>query len=182
MKKLVGIFHDKNRLQVYLTLIVFSFCAWWSLNPLGFHLLDGLNIAFVMMLGSIVDVIFPFNAAVGWSEVIFLLVNSIIPVTFYMIFSRNGSKFMASCVFFWVAYAFQNWFRFFHLSIYRIPAVIALCLCLLFLYVGLIACLKNSEGDEAENYMGCFDEIAALESENGEEFENRQEGENDEND
>lgn len=181
MKKLVGIFHDKNRLQVYMALIVFSFCAWWSLNPLGFHLLDGLNIAFIMMFGSIIDVIFPFNAAAGLAEVVFLIVGSILPVIFYVILSRNGSKFMASCVYFWVAYAFQNWFRFFHLTIHRIPAVIALCLCLSCLYVGLIACLKNSEGRDAENYSGCFAEIAAFENEKGEELEKCEEGEEDEN-
>lgn len=165
MRGFVGKFHNRNRLQVFLALFTFSFCAWWSLHPLGFHLLDGISIVVVMLLGNVFPIGFPFNSAAGWHEAAFLVFNTGLPLLLFLGLRRSGLLYMSSACFFWGAYAFQNWFRYFWITVYRVPAYLFLSLSLVFVYLGLFYCLKNSES--SDSYADCFAEFAEFDSKNG---------------
>lgn len=163
MRKILGIYADRNRLQVFLALLAFSLCSYWTLQPQGFHLLDGINLVLVITLSPVVEIGFPFNSSAGMTEVLFLLFNSFLPIFLLVVFTRLGAVFMASSMFFWLAYACQCWFRFFWITVYRIPALIALVLAMFLLFTGLLKCLKSSEGQGSEAFSDSFVEIEKLE-------------------
>lgn len=152
MEKLAGRYSNRNRLQVCFALLIFTICAWWTLHPLQFHLLDGMSIAVALFAGAIIDFSFPFNSGAGANEILFLLLVASLPVVLCIYFNKVGARYMASATFFWFAYAAQNCYRFFHATIYRIPALIMFILSLLLLVVGLIKCLQNSEIDAVEDF------------------------------
>ncbi|MBU1107753.1 MAG: hypothetical protein KKB51_13860 [Candidatus Riflebacteria bacterium] len=158
MDRLAGRFSNRNRLQVWFALIVFTICAWWTLNPLKFHLLDGMSVTIAIFTGAIIDFRFPFNSAAGVSEIVFLMLIVSLPAVLYIYFNKVGARYMASATFFWFAYAAQNCFRFFHATIYRIPALIMFILSLLLLVVGLLKCLQNSEIDVLEGFKDEIEE------------------------
>ncbi|EKD81848.1 MAG: hypothetical protein ACD_39C01609G0001 [uncultured bacterium] len=147
MKALIGRYSNRNRIQVWFALILFTICAWWTLNPLQLHLLDGMSVTIAMFTGAVIDFSFPFNSAAGVSEIVFLLLIIAMPFILYVYFSKVGARYMASATFFWFAYAAQNCFRFFNATTYRTPALIMFILSLLLLVVGLLKCLYNSEID-----------------------------------
>jgi len=63
MQSFVGLYGNRNRLQVWFSLLVFTLCAWWALNPRYFHVLDGTSITLALMFGALFDFSFPFNVA-----------------------------------------------------------------------------------------------------------------------
>lgn len=151
LEKFAGKYRDKNRLQVYFALLVFTFCAYWALNPYGFHLLDGINILLTMLAGSIGGVNFPFNITAGNAELMLLFINSLLPVLVFWLFKKTGADFMAALTTFWFAYACQNWFRFFDVLVYRLPAAVMLCLSLILVMAGLVFSISSAE-KSADNF------------------------------
>ncbi len=150
--------------RFFLALFVFSICSYWTLHPQSFHLLDGINLVLVITLSPVIEIGFPFNSTAGIREIIFLLFNSILPIFLLVVFTRLGAAFIASSMFFWIAYACQCWFRFFWITVYRIPALIALAAAMFLIFIGLLKCLKNSEGQAGEDFSDCFAEMEKLEN------------------
>ncbi len=146
MNKLIGRYSNRNRLQVWFALIVFTFCAWWNLHPLQFHLLDTVTIAFSIPIAGLIELLVPFHSIECGDEIVILLSAVFLPTVLYIYFNKFGAKYMASTTFFWFAYAAQNVFRFFNGKIY-LPdmALIMFLLSLLLLVTGLLKCLHNSE-------------------------------------
>jgi len=157
--KLTGRYSDRNRLQIIFALLTFSFCSYWTLHPHGFHLLDGFTIFVALISGPLCDLNFPFNITAGFAEIVFLLVNTGIPLLLIWLFKRSGSDFMSSLTIFWCAYACQMWFRFFSAIIYRTPAILMFCLSLAFLFLALISCFANAESSADPDFTACFDEM-----------------------
>lgn len=145
MDRIIGRYSNRNRLQVWLALIVFTICAWGNLNPLQFHLLDGMMLLVIWTAGAIINSIYPVPHSV--LEIVFLLLVVSLPVVFYIYFTRVGAKYMASATFFWFAYLAEMGFRFFNGTIYRRQslAMIMFILSLLLLVIGLLKCLHYSE-------------------------------------
>ncbi|MFZ5951647.1 MAG: hypothetical protein ACOYXC_13135 [Candidatus Rifleibacteriota bacterium] len=166
---ITGRFHDRNRLQVFFSLMVFTACSYWSFNPFGFHLLDGFTIFTALITGPVANFHVPFNITAGFPEIIFLLISSGVPLLIFWLFKRHGSDYMASLTIFWFAYACQLWFRFFHITVYRVPAAIMLCLSTILLFVGLISSLSDAEGSADRDFSSCFAEIDAAEKEKADE-------------
>jgi hypothetical protein len=151
MKSITGRYSKKNRFQIFVALFFFSFFAWWGLHPLNFHLLDGISLMIVTTIGQVIEMNVPFYFIQGWPEIIFLIFTTLIPVFLSYYFYKSESYFMTSLTLFYWAYVLQNWFRFFHFLIFRIPAMIFLCLSLLTLFIGLISCIKYSENEGFDN-------------------------------
>ena len=146
MDRLIGRYSNRNRLQVWLALIVFTICAWCNLHPLQFHLLDTATMVFSMPIAELIRLFLPFHSIEGGEEIVILLSSVFVPTVLYIYFNKFGAKYMASTTFFWFAYAAQNGFRLFNGKIY-LPdlALIMFLLSLLLLVTGLLKCLHNSE-------------------------------------
>lgn len=145
MQSFVGLYGNRNRLQVWFSLLVFTLCAWWALNPRYFHVLDGTSITLALMFGALFDFCFPFNVASAWPEAVFLMITVSIPFLLHVHFLRNGLKYMSALNLFWFAYAAQNCFRLLDAKIYRWPATLFFVLSLTLTVVALLKCLQNSE-------------------------------------
>lgn len=157
--KLTGRYSDRNRLQIFFALLTFSFCSYWALYPHGFHLLDGFSIFVALLFGPILDLCFPFNITAGFAEIVFLLVNTGIPLLLFWLFKRSGSDYMSSLTIFWFAYASQMWFRFFHAVVFRTAATASFCLSLALLLIALISSFANAESSADPDFTACFDEM-----------------------
>ncbi|MBU1107356.1 MAG: hypothetical protein KKB51_11855 [Candidatus Riflebacteria bacterium] len=147
MNKLIGRYSNRNRLQVWFALIVFTICAWWNLHPLQFHLLDTTIFFSAAATEEFIRLFSPFHSIEGVSEIAILLMCVFVPTVLCIYFNKVGARYMASATFFWFAYAAQNGFRLFNGTIYRRPtlALIMFILSLLLLVIGLLKCLHNSE-------------------------------------
>ncbi|PKL51352.1 MAG: hypothetical protein CVV42_00440 [Candidatus Riflebacteria bacterium HGW-Riflebacteria-2] len=159
MQSLVGLYGNRNRLQVWLSLVVFTLCAWWTLNPRSFHLLDGTSITIALMLGALFDFNFPFNVTSSWPDAAFLLVTVSVPFLLHVHFLRNGLKYMAALNIYWFAYAAQNCFRLLDAKIYRWPATLFFVLSLALTVVALIKCLQSSETRFEDGFKEEIDEF-----------------------
>jgi len=165
MKSLVGLYGNRNRLQVWFSLLVFTLCAWWTLNPRSFHLLDGTSITLALMFGALFDFRFPFNVASAWPEAAFLMITVSIPFLLHVHFLRNGLKYMSALNLFWFAYAAQNCFRLLDAKIYRWPATLFFVLSLTLTVVALLKCLQNSETRFEDGFKDEIDEFEHGENE-----------------
>ncbi len=143
MDRLIGRYSNRNRLQVWFALIVFSICAWWNLHPLQFHLLDTTFI-FAIPILELIELFLPLHSIEGGGEIVILLMSIFVPTVLYIYFNKVGAKYMASATFFWFAYAAQNGFRLFNGKIYLpdLSSIIFLS-SLLLLVIGLLKCLHN---------------------------------------
>ncbi|MEW6710919.1 MAG: hypothetical protein AB1403_13920, partial [Candidatus Riflebacteria bacterium] len=83
---ITGRFHDRNRLQVFFSLMIFTACSYWTLNPLGFHLLDGFTVFIALITGPVADFNIPLNITAGFAEIIFLLISSSVPLLIFWLF------------------------------------------------------------------------------------------------
>ncbi|MEW6710072.1 MAG: hypothetical protein AB1403_09650, partial [Candidatus Riflebacteria bacterium] len=77
--------------------------------------------------------------------------------------------YMASLTIFWFAYACQLWVRFFHITVYRLPAAVMFCLSIFLVFTGLVLSLANAEGSADRDFSSCYAEIDAAEKEKADE-------------
>ncbi len=164
MPSLIGLYKDRNRLQVWFSLVVFTLCAWWTLNPRNFHLLDGTSITLALLLGAVMDFRFPFNATASTPEAVFLLVTVCVPFLLHIHFSLAGNRYMRAMNVHWFAYAALNCFRLLDAKIYRGPAMFLYVLSLALTVIALIMSVQNSETGREDGFGSIIEDSAPEES------------------
>ncbi|MBI3039245.1 hypothetical protein HYY75_09390 [bacterium] len=143
-----GMYSNKNRVQVFFSLVLFSICSWFSLNPLTIHPLDGISFLVTVLFEGIERAL---SLAGGVGFFISVLLNASFPIFLIFYFRRSGSPYLSWLTCYWLAYLLQNLTRFFHSGVYRLPAFLSFMASLFFLVMGLFGGIANSEDNFSPN-------------------------------